>query len=86
MEKILSISLKLNFTPNTSGCYGLREIRRFFFPLNYAILSFGKCLNYYISGFRGNDINKILDNTELKTSSKINISVSELHHWAVEGY
>jgi len=23
MEKILSISLKLNFTPNTSGCYGL---------------------------------------------------------------
>ena len=23
MEKILSISLKLNFTPNTSGCYEL---------------------------------------------------------------
>jgi len=23
MEKILSISLKLNFTPNTLGCYGL---------------------------------------------------------------
>jgi len=23
MGKILSISLKLNFTPNTSGCYGL---------------------------------------------------------------
>jgi len=26
MEKILSISLKLNFTPNTLGCYGLREM------------------------------------------------------------
>jgi len=24
MEKILSISLKLNFTPNTFGCYGLK--------------------------------------------------------------
>jgi len=24
MKIILSISLKLNFTPNTSGCYGLR--------------------------------------------------------------
>jgi len=23
MEKILSVSLKLNFTPNTLGCYGL---------------------------------------------------------------
>ena len=23
MEKILAISLKLNFTPNTLGCYGL---------------------------------------------------------------
>jgi len=23
MEKILSISLKLNFSPNTLGCYGL---------------------------------------------------------------
>jgi len=23
MEKILSMSLKLNFTPNTLGCYGL---------------------------------------------------------------
>jgi len=26
MEKILTISLKLNFTPNTSGCYGLSPI------------------------------------------------------------
>jgi len=25
MQKILSISLKLNFTPNTLGCYGLRH-------------------------------------------------------------
>jgi len=25
MEKILHISLKLNFTPNTLGCYGLRD-------------------------------------------------------------
>jgi len=28
MEKILSISQKLNFTPNTMGCYGLMFIRR----------------------------------------------------------
>ena len=27
MEKILSISLKLKFTPNTSGCYGLSITR-----------------------------------------------------------
>jgi len=26
MEKILSISLKLNFTPNTLGCYGLSSV------------------------------------------------------------
>ena len=26
MKKVLSISLNLNFTPNTLGCYGLREI------------------------------------------------------------
>jgi len=26
MEKILSISLRLNFTPNTSGCYGLIQV------------------------------------------------------------
>jgi len=25
MEKILPISLKLNFTPNTFGCYGLKQ-------------------------------------------------------------
>jgi len=25
MGKILSISLKLNFSPNTSGCYGLKS-------------------------------------------------------------
>jgi len=25
MEKILSISLKLNFTPNTLGCYRLKK-------------------------------------------------------------
>ena len=25
MEKILPISLKLNFTPNTLGCYGLSQ-------------------------------------------------------------
>ena len=27
MRKILPISLKLNFTPNTLGCYGLKERR-----------------------------------------------------------
>jgi len=26
MEQILPISLKLNFTPSTLGCYGLKEI------------------------------------------------------------
>jgi len=31
MEKILSISRKLNFTPKTSGCYGL-------IPVNTVIL------------------------------------------------
>jgi len=25
MEKIIPISLKLNFTPNNSGCYGLKR-------------------------------------------------------------
>jgi len=30
MEKILSISLKLKFTPNTSGCYGLKEENKCF--------------------------------------------------------
>jgi len=28
MEKIRSISLRLNFTPNTLGCYGLTSKRR----------------------------------------------------------
>jgi len=28
LEKILSISLELNFTPNTLGCYGLKAIRK----------------------------------------------------------
>jgi len=27
MEIILLISLKLNFTPNTSGCYGLLKLK-----------------------------------------------------------
>jgi len=27
MEKILSISLKLKFTPNTLGCYGLNSLQ-----------------------------------------------------------
>jgi len=30
MGKILSISLKLNFTPNTLGCYGLNQRISFF--------------------------------------------------------
>jgi len=28
VEKILPVSLKLNFTPNTLGCYGLTLIRK----------------------------------------------------------
>jgi len=28
-KKILPISLKLNFSPNTSGCYGLRLTQRY---------------------------------------------------------
>jgi len=27
MEKVLSISLKLDFTPNTLGCYGLHQTK-----------------------------------------------------------
>ena len=56
-----------------------------FFPLNYAFLSFGKCPNYEISGFQRGDILLNFKSTELKTSSKISFSVSELHRWAVVG-
>jgi len=38
--------------------FRLREIKRIF-PLKYAILSFGKCLNYWISGFQRDDIFKL---------------------------
>ena len=37
MEKILRISLKLNFTPNTLGCYGL--IERYLFSLENEVVS-----------------------------------------------
>jgi len=36
------------------GNFRLREIGRIV-PLKYAILSFGKCLNYQISGFQKGD-------------------------------
>jgi len=50
MENILPTSLELNFfTPNTLGCYRLREIGRIF--LKCVILRFEKYLNYYTSGF-----------------------------------
>jgi len=42
-----------------------------FFPLKYAILSFGKCLNYWMSGFQRGDIFFLnCDNTELKDPLK----------------
>jgi len=43
-----------------------------FFPLNYAIWSLGKCLNYWILVFQRGNIFFNCDNTELKRSSKIN--------------
>jgi len=73
MAKILLISLKLNFTQNTLGCYGL----------NYVILSFGKCLNYQISGFQRGNFFKKNYNIELRISFKIIFSVSERQRWAV---
>ena len=57
MEKIFSISLKLNFTPNTSGCYGLNNCfkdsvkwwlwltcgpQNMYLSLNFDVI--GKCL------------------------------------------
>jgi len=30
MEKVIPISLKLNFTPNTLGCYGLNSFSGFY--------------------------------------------------------
>ena len=36
MEKILSISLQLNFTSNTLGCYGLRDEKLHIYSLQGA--------------------------------------------------
>jgi len=36
--------------------FSLKEIGRIFFTLKYAIVSFGKCLNYFISGVQREDI------------------------------
>ena len=49
-------SKSLTQNPKVFGVkFSWREIGRTFFPLKYEILSFGKCLNYWISGFqRGN--------------------------------
>jgi len=40
--------------------FSLREIGRFFFPSKHEISSFGKCLNYKISGFHRGDIFEIV--------------------------
>jgi len=48
-----------------------------FFRSKYTVLSFGKRLNNKIPGFQGGDIFLNWDNTELKRSSKINVSVYE---------
>jgi len=49
-----------------------------------------KLLNFrfptYIDFQRGMIYSLNCDNTELKISSKINLSVSERHRWAVVGY
>ena len=42
MEKILSISLMLNFTPNTLGCYGL-----IFFDFNYIFTLIKNLFNFW---------------------------------------
>ena len=59
----------------------LKRNRKNFFPSKYAILSFGKCLYYEISGFQRGDKFLNCDNTKLKRSSKINFSVSKRHRW-----
>jgi len=62
----------------------LEELEEFY-PLKYAIPSFGKWL--YIIKFQVSRGWHFLncDNTELKRSSKIKFSVSERHRWAVVG-
>jgi len=62
--------------------FRLREIAMIF-PLKYAVLRFGKYLNYLISDFQRGDILKI--NAEQERSSQINFSVPERHRWAVVG-
>ena len=54
-----STSWKLNLTHNSPEYLEWNlALEKFegFFPLNYAILSFGKCLNYWILGFQRGDI------------------------------
>jgi len=87
-HKPLQTNIEFQLNPQHPKLFGvkfsLRAIKRIF-PLNYAILSFGKCLNYYISGLQRGDIFFNFDKTQLKRSSKIKFSVSEPQRWAVVG-
>jgi len=52
MEKIFSISLKLNFTPNILGCYGLSfPFNLFFFTLKLRRVDFLSEQNLSMKGF-----------------------------------
>jgi len=60
---------KEKFNAEQPKLLSIREIHRIFFPLNYEILSFGKCLNNKISRYQRSDIFSNYDNTKLKRSS-----------------
>jgi len=47
MEKLLSIPLKLNFTPNTLGCYGLKITHSF----NVGVLGIRAVLTHFLPWF-----------------------------------
>jgi len=51
MEEILSIPLKLNFTPNTLGCYGLKPIFHDSYLKSLKVKTPGERLNFGIFPF-----------------------------------
>jgi len=57
MKTILSITLKLNFTPNTLGCYGLNILRGYVIWGPYCMFFFYKCTVLY-SGSKKNTLSK----------------------------
>jgi len=53
MGKILPISLKFNFTPNTLGCYGLNDLFLQLFHIGNCHAPTGKTRNTVFSSIRG---------------------------------